>query len=1219
MDRLEVGSPVGCVGTCPMPHTLTRVHSAEVVTTRIAAAMVQGKGAGATWGINAVRPSSVGPLWLRVRPARFEWQAAGTVTFPISFHHFILQLPKSSIAQLHHTFHTFQPHADIAKRQHTANWHLQETSSFKHLQPIFLRCQAQQKLLYGDWSHLTDTPIHSNPNSNPESRIPSPRLPHRAHSMRQSISARRALRDAAQYWSKFVAKCILQRLETKRFNELISLVHSQHPLPPILVAELFLRPQPDNDVSIDPRIPPYIQALSQRGYIDAPSILRALYKYSSLHAQLKSTAQPGTQDNRGDGQGPTGAIGATCKKRLRCWRSSSWVEEVMFYHVIKTMVEGTAFRDTRAALQLCHVISKWMELFNSVSTSFAADVMGDLQQHSQLRDDLDVARAAFIPLLLRLVETPFLVKVIGKPFAKGIRKHFSMSLSRFIQTLQPAPFVDRLEMFRTDILAKLDPIDKKKQAAANAAMDELLETTVGSDNYVIQDMPISNTRAALYIYLNASLVGRPLIDDGALVSYIHNRYQGQTQSGVIDLILASFDILANSVFRNEADKDAHLLKSFLVNKVPLIIRELCTGFDTDSSEFCITEALNRVDTTIFPTASLMFDETRSNNPYTESVREEFCTACALHGLVQREHVERILGETSMSYEPSLEKHSKERLVQDCLADADKIQGLIRDLEKMDGNVGAVAQALVDVMRQLCHNKETMSLKMLCSQLAQKPQTLDIILLFEKLPAVLGPLCQLLDNWHYEEDQGEYQPIYEEFGSILLLILAFSYRFNLTAADIGIVSPDSSVAKILSRAHVSRERDDLTDQEKGHVTGWIKGLFDSDSGGLGDDLMSSCPPQDFHLLVATIFQNIVMAYTYGYLNDEALKGGIEYLVDTFLLPSLVPALRFLADYLWVEQKEQKAIIKILQLVLLPTSISGEASTMLSSVRNLVASPLEHSLRTYQRQDPKNQDVEPLLRALNDSLPLSRRTGAAGHCELETWTISSSTGMAGALRHTVQGLVQWAMHPGNNTIPTSYTHRQLIAVTRVIGAKRTLGLLVEEIRSHTEAGSASIVYDVVGAMVSAPNVTNEAPPNNAMLDASGNVVPGAATRPRPLTLRQVLGSLAEQARKLQKEDAVLADMVVRLYRRVEAHMAMPPPRAMLEAPGIQLDLTAGGSGLGDVDAMAAAGGGVDTSGLDMSLAGPGSAGGLDTTSDGDLFGGLDTSMDMFGWDGMDLTGN
>lgn len=182
-----------------------------------------------------------------------------------------------------------------------------------------------------------------------------------------------------------------------------------------------------------------------------------------------------------------------------------------------------------------------------------------------------------------------------------------------------------------------------------------------------------------------------------LISYLNNRSQGNAQSSAIDLILASFDVLANAVFRNEAPRDAHLLKSFLINKVPLLLLQLCPPeFSTTTAEFCITEAINQVDTSVFPTASLMFDESRNNNPYTESVREEFVAACALHGLVAREHVDRILGETSMSYEPSLQKASKDKLVQDCLADPEKIQGLTREIEKMDGNVDAVSQALTEV-------------------------------------------------------------------------------------------------------------------------------------------------------------------------------------------------------------------------------------------------------------------------------------------------------------------------------------------------------------------------------------------------------------------------------------------------------------------------------------------------------------------------------------------
>ncbi|KAL7797476.1 mediator complex, subunit Med5 [Trichoderma ceciliae] len=1056
--------------------------------------------------------------------------------------------------------------------------------------------------------------------------------------MERRISASEALRDSIKYWSDFISKCLTKRLDAGPFEDYVRLVFSKHQLPPEIIADFFLRPQKSNCVSPDPRVPPYISVLTQLRYVDAASILRALYRYSSLHAQIPRQAQRDEEgiNGEGKGEGEGEGEGETKQDPKRSsptrWKSSSWLEEVMFYHVIKLVVEGTAFKDSRTALELAHVISKWMSLFAVASNSMATDMLGGSLQDPQLRHEMEVSRAAFVPLLLRLVDNAALVKVISHPAAKGPRKGFSESLASFVQALQPVPqFVEKLEIFRTGVLAPLDLVDKNNQAA-NAAMDEILDSTVGLDSLVIPDMPISNTRAGLYVYLGASLVGRPLVDDHVFFSYFNNRYQGNTQQSAIDLILASFDLLANAVFRNEGPRDAHLLRSFLTNKVPLILAQLCPpGFSTPSAEFCITKALSQVDTSVFPTASLMFDESRNNNPYTESVREEFCSACALHGLIEREHVERILGENSMSYEPSQEKYSKEKLVQNCLSDPDKIQALIRDMDKMDGNVGAVCQALVELLRQLCHSKETMSLKLLCSQLVQKPQSLDVLLLFENLPTVLEPICQLLDGWRYEEDQGEYQPVYEEFGAILLLVLAFAYRYSLSPADIGILSADSNVAKIIGRAHISHELDELSEQENGHLGGWIHGLFDIDAGGLGDDLMSSCPPAEFYLLIATLFQNVVIAYTQGFLTDDALRSGVEYLVDTFLLPSLIPAIRFLSDYLWVEQKEQKSIIKILQLILLPTSISGEASTMLASVKGIVAKPLEHSLRAYQRQDPKNQDIEPLLRALKDSLPLSRRTGAAEHQELEMWATSSSSGLSGAVKHLMQALVQWCMHPEMTAMPTSYTHRQIIATLKIVGAHRLLRVILGEIRQQVLTGSGSVVYDVATALICAPNVSSELPPTSGLLDETGNLPP---LLQRPLTLREVLRMGAGEYRKLQKKDAELAETVVRLHRRVEAQMVLPPP-PMLQAADMQLDLAGDTASLGDSMAAAARVQGDSTmaidsvGGLDMGiggvssdlgLAGSGNNGGLDASAETDLFGGLDTDMDVFdGWGGMDLGGS
>lgn len=355
-----------------------------------------------------------------------------------------------------------------------------------------------------------------------------------------------------------------------------------------------------------------------------------------------------------------------------------------------------------------------------------------------------------------------------------------------------------------------------------------------------------------------------------------------------------------------------------------------------------------------------------------------------------------------------------------------------------------------------------------------------------------------------------------------------------------------------------------------------------------------------------------------------------LVDTFLLPSLIPAIRFLSDYLWIEQKEQKSVIKILQLILLPTSISGEASTMLASVKGIVAKPLEHSLRAYQRQDPKNQDIEPLLRTLKDSLPLSRRTGAAEHQELETWATSSSSGLSGSVRHLIQALVQWCIHPEMTAMPTSYTHRQIIATLKIVGASRLLRVILEEVRQQTLAGSGSIAYDVATALICAPNVNNELPATSGLLDETGNMPP---LLQRPLTLRDVLKMEAEDYRKLQKKDAELAENVVRLHRRVEAQMVLPPP-PMLQAADMQLDLAGDAASLGD--SMAAAAGvqgdgsmSMDgVGGLDMGIGGvssdlglgtSGSNGGLDASAEADLFGSLDTDMDMFdGWSGMDLGG-
>ncbi|OTB06195.1 hypothetical protein M426DRAFT_319265 [Hypoxylon sp. CI-4A] len=1006
--------------------------------------------------------------------------------------------------------------------------------------------------------------------------------------------------ESIEEWARFLDKCISSRLDPEKFESFVPIMYSKHPLPASIIADVFLKPQPMNHESLDPRIPRYIQVLTSQSFINTPSILKALYKYSTSHEQARKAGNLPHEDAEDTAQ-------------LR-WGSSYAAEEVIFYRITKAVAMGIGIRAATDALEVCRLMARWMTLFTSASTAFAHEAMGNLQLHNpQPKDEMEAARAAFVMLLLGICENSIVLNALSRPYAKKTRAALSASLANFIPTIvqSASQIATRLEIFRTGALATFEPPDKKKETA-NPVMDDL-ESTMALDNFVVSELPNVNSRAGLYIYLNAALIGRPLIDDNALFTYLHNRYQGDIQSTTIDLILASFDVLANAVFRNENQQSSHLLRSYLINKLPLLLATLSTSmYPPLSAQFCITEALSQVDTNAFPTLSAMFDDTHNNNTFTDSVRQDFCFACCLHGLIPESSIEGLLGEITYQTLPQAGRYVKEQLVEECMNDPERIPRLINELDNMDGNVGAVCQALAEVIGRLCHNKETMTLKLLCGQLAKKPLSLDVMLLFEKPFTMLNPLCELLENWRYEEDQGEYQPVYEEFGSVLLLVLAFIYRYNLSPTDIGI-RYDSFVADVLNIHQNFKTNEELTTQEDTHLGGWIRGLFDTESGGLADELLRSCPPRDFYKLVPTLFNQIIMGFSSGKIDDESLKTGVEYLVNTFLLPSLVPAILYMSNQLWIEiGPNNRSVLRILQLILLTKQGSTEAQIMLSSVLNIIARPLEYGLRSYQRYDPKSQAVEPLLKAMRDNLRLSRRTASAANNELETWSSTANGGLAMSIRHILHGFITWSAHPNLNVMPTNYTHRHILTALKLHGAKSFLYTILDEVKAKTEAGHGSIAHDVATALICAPDVTNMPPPPELAPVMSSSNHPVAPPQLRT-SLRAALRDEAEDCKIIQKTDPLMAEIIVRLYRKVEAQMLEPPPtESMLQGQLANLGLSEDNAAvLGDALAAAAQSDGLDADDGNMSLdlgsngmghlGGDSSHGGLNFGDD-DIFGDL-----------------
>jgi hypothetical protein len=612
---------------------------------------------------------------------------------------------------------------------------------------------------------------------------------------------------------------------------------------------------------------------------------------------------------------------------------------------------------------------------------------------------------------------------------------------------------------------------------------------------------------------------------------------------IIDLTIASFDILANSYFRSENKDTILLLRSFLVNKLPLLLGSLSINlaitFPALNAEMCISQALGNIDLSTFPAPSSMFDQIADNSgAQLSDVRQEFLFSCCLHGLIAESSIDALLGETSLANLPMGGRYAKADIVSQCSADSTRAEELIREIELMEGNSGAICSAITEVMRNLAKTKDTSTLRSICSALSRKPRCMDVMLLFERPGTILGPLCELLDEWRYDDDQTEYQMVYEEFGMILLLVLAYIRRFNLSIADLTsdgyAPAANSFMTQMLQDYSRSHSMEDLTVDQRSHLGDWIKDLYEAE--GISDELLQGCTPQEFYRLVPTLFHQTLLAVTTRTIDFDVLKGGLEYLFGIMLITSLIPAIGFLSSYLWKHQNPARhkdianSIIKTLTSIIRPPSelISGEAESIHFTVLNITAKDLELVLRSLRHHDPSRNDIEPLLQKLQPHLSFPRNEGASPS-ELDSWcSHHSSVGGAAksqalsgpvtssltqSLRNVFQGQVAWSLIPHIAfASPSAYTHRLVITACQLLGADTVLDIFASETRaliataeSETAVAATAAVMSVDGQNDTNANAARARDAADAAVDLTVNLVIGLTSGKEFEARRQVIMSV------------------------------------------------------------------------------------------------------------------
>lgn len=167
---------------------------------------------------------------------------------------------------------------------------------------------------------------------------------------------------------------------------------------------------------------------------------------------------------------------------------------------------------------------------------------------------------------------------------------------------------------------------------------------------------------------------------------------------MIDLIVASFDVLANTMYRSEPPELLTLHRSYLVNKLPVfLLNYVDMMFEPMTMEYCIGQAFVHIDPTAFPSLSQDFDLLGRNS--VSEARQEFLFACALHQLIPEQSIQGLLGDVPMQSLPAGGRYVKQELVSQCTANPSRIEELVGELENLEGNAGEIAGALLEVRRR----------------------------------------------------------------------------------------------------------------------------------------------------------------------------------------------------------------------------------------------------------------------------------------------------------------------------------------------------------------------------------------------------------------------------------------------------------------------------------------------------------------------------------------
>ncbi|KAK9369581.1 mediator complex subunit Med5-domain-containing protein [Lipomyces kononenkoae] len=506
---------------------------------------------------------------------------------------------------------------------------------------------------------------------------------------------------------------------------------------------------------------------------------------------------------------------------------------------------------------------------------------------------------------------------VDKSFGYGVGKEHWTAFESSL-----GPFIDYLRVINKPLGDDLAQKAKKFMSSGDQKMRPSTSTIEAEPKPPSGKLP----------WMGCMLERRPKFGSQDFTAKVDEVFSTQSSdSAICNLVSAAFESLSFCAMTHDHTR-VTLWKYFIVNRLPAIFQKHISETPGSSLEYSLRRPLFMIDEN-----ALAIVNTRAANdidvmfsapttPY--DVRHEFLKSMAQLGLVSFAGVDRILGRNGGDLQ-SAENFEKPLVAEEMITsllhmDYYEFENYIRQFVTDVETMGCLSQgAAVDVMAELLSllsvQRETLKLRVLAQEIALSTVTMNIMLLYRDPYEIIRPLITCLDTWSYE-DESNFQDNYTDFGLILLLVCSFYYHFQLDLAEMGPFNENSFCMRYLTSSGVGHPIDSLGQERSDLLGGWIMGLFDMN--GISDDMMRSCSPMDYALLVPTIFQQSVAACNRNFMDVDTLKGGLEYFLQPFLLPSVVGALHWLANDLWT-LRDFDIPLQILQALIIPQFLSDEA--------------------------------------------------------------------------------------------------------------------------------------------------------------------------------------------------------------------------------------------------------------------------------------------------------